>query len=277
MAQRRADKVGASAPAKRGGQDLADGGGRDAGADERWRLRTLREYHILDPGPEPGFDRWTKLVADLFDGPIALVSLIDDRRQWFKSAHVLDVSETPREISCCQYAIAAEKPLIVPDAAADPRFRDNPLVTGAPHIRFYAGMPLRAHNGAILGTLCVIDRKPRAPLGQRELERLEDFAAIIMAEAELRRTAVERDEAQHALERALDFSSIATWQLDPRTDDLRWRGATAALWGGDYESALSTGEGFYARVHPDDRASVRRALEESFATGDRKSKRLNSS
>src|SRR3546814_8198885 len=95
-----------------------------------------------------------------------------------------------------------------------------------------------------------LDRKPRAPLGQRELERLEDFAAIIMAEAELRRTAVERDEAQHALERALDFSSIATWQLDPRTDDLRWRGATAALWGGDYESALSTGEGFYARVHP---------------------------
>src|SRR3546814_19595279 len=110
-----------------------------------------------------------------------------------------------------------------------------------------------------------LDRKPRAPLGQRELERLEDFAAIIMAEAELRRTAVERDEAQHALERALDFSSIATWQLDPRTDDLRWRGATAALWGGDSESALSTGEGFYARVHPDARDQVRRALEAPFA------------
>src|SRR3546814_18130455 len=202
MAQRRADKIGASAPAKRGGQDLADGGGRDAGADERWRLRTLREYHILDTEPEPGFDRVTKLVADLFDAPIALVSLIDDRRQWFKSAHGLDVSETPREISFCQYAIAAEKPLIVPDAAADPRFRDNPLVTGAPPIRFYAGMPLRAHNGAILGTLCVIDRKPRAPPGQRELAPLEDFTALFMAEAELVRTPPERTQAQNRPARA---------------------------------------------------------------------------
>src|SRR3546814_2076452 len=118
-------------------------------------------------------------------------------------------------------------------------------------------MPLRAYNGAILGALCIVDRRPRPALGARDIERLEDFAAIIMAEAELRRTAIERDEAQHMLERALDFSSIATWQLDPRTDALRWHGATAALWGADYESALATGEGFYAR--------------------DRKSTRLNSS
>src|SRR3546814_7304715 len=81
-------------------------------------------------------------------------------------------------------------------------------------------------------------------------------------------SAIERDEAQHMLERALDFSSIATWQLDPRTDALRWHGATAALWGADYESALATGEGFYARVHPGDRDAVRSALQESIATGD---------
>src|SRR3546814_16470633 len=85
-------------------------------------------------------------------------------------------------------------------------------------------MPLRAYKGAILGALCIVDRRPRPALGARDIERLEDFAAIIMAEAELRRTAIERDEAQHMLERALDLSSIATWQLDPRTDALRWHG-----------------------------------------------------
>jgi len=268
MAQRPADKTGAGASAEREGRDLADDGGRDAAAEEARRLRTLREYHLLDTAPEPGFDRVTKLLADLFDVPIALVSLIDESRQWFKSAHGFDRPETPRDIGFCQYAIATGKPLVVPDAAADPRFRDNPLVTGEPHIRFYAGMPLRAYNGAILGALCIVDRRPRPALGARDIERLEDFAAIIMAEAELRRTAIERDEAQHMLERALDFSSIATWQLDPRTDALRWHGATAALWGADYESALATGEGFYARVHPGDRDAVRRALQESIATGD---------
>src|SRR3546814_10527664 len=127
-------------------------------------------------------------------------------------------------------------------------------------------MPLRAYNGPIVGALGIGDRRPLPALGARDIERLEDFAAIIMAEAELRRTAIERDEAQHMLERALDFSSIATWQLDPRTDALRWHGATAALWGADYESALATGEGFYARVHPGDRDAVRRALQESIAT-----------
>src|SRR3546814_12130239 len=99
MAQRRADKIGASAPAKRGGQDLADGGGRDAGADERWRLRTIREYHILDTEPEPGFDRVTKLVAELFDAPIALVSLIGDRsaerRVWKERDRTCRSSGTP--------------------------------------------------------------------------------------------------------------------------------------------------------------------------------------
>src|SRR3546814_14487933 len=102
-------------------------------------------------------------------------------------------------------------------------------------------MPLRAYKGAVLGALCSVDRRPRPALGARDIERLEDFAAIIMAEAELRRTAIERDEAQHMLERALDFSSIATWQLDPRTDALRWHGATAALWGRSEERRVGKG------------------------------------
>src|SRR3546814_17101883 len=126
MAQRPADKTGAGASAEREGRDLADDGGRDAAAEEARRLRTLREYHLLDTAPEPGFDRVTKLLADLFDVPIALVSLIDESRQWFKSAHGFARPETPRDIGFCHYAIATGNPLVVPDAAADPRLRANP-------------------------------------------------------------------------------------------------------------------------------------------------------
>lgn len=267
MVQRPAGKAIGAAGGGGKGQKLADGGDRDKVLEENHRLRTLREYRIMDTEAEPGFDRVTKLVADLFDAPIALVSLLDDCRQWFKSSYGLDVAETHRDISFCQYVIAEDKPVVVPEAPADPRFRDNPLVTGEPHIRFYAGVPLRAYNGAILGTLCVIDRKVRPPLTPRELERLEDFAAIIMAEAELRRTVVERDDARRVLERALDFSGIATWQLDPRTDQLEWRGAVANLWGADYDTALVTAEAAFARIHPDDHAEVHAVLEESIANG----------
>ncbi len=249
------------------GASLADGGDRDLAHDESRRLRTLREYRILDTAREPGYDRITKLVADLFDAPIALVSLVDDCRQWFKSSFGLDVPETARDISFCQYVIAESEPVMVPDAQVDPRFEQNPLVTGEPHIRFYAGVPLRAYNGAILGTLCIIDRKPRPTLTPRELERLEDFAAIIMAEAELHRAGIERDAARHMLERALDFSGVATWQLDPRTDALRWHGAVAELWGADYETALATAEQAFARIHPEDHGVVRAVLDESIANG----------
>lgn len=260
-----------SAAGKDGGRALADGGdeggSRDMRERERRRLETLREYRILDTAPEPAFDRVTKLAADLFEAPIALVSLVDDCRQWFKSSYGLDVPETPREISFCQYVVTSEQAMIVADTLEDSRFRGNPLVTGEPLIRFYAGVPLRAYNGAVLGTLCIIDRQPRADFADRERERLEDLAAIIMAEADLRRTVMERDEARHMLERALDFSCIATWQFDPRTDELKWRGATAELWGADFETALRTGEGFFARVHPEDRDAVRRVLYASVDSG----------
>ncbi|APZ99170.1 histidine kinase [Sphingopyxis sp. QXT-31] len=249
------------------GQTLADGGDRDRAQDEARRLRTLREYRIMDTAPEPAFDRVTKLVADLFDAPIALVSLVDDCRQWFKSSYGLDVAETHRDISFCQYAVNDERPVVVPDAREDARFAENPLVTGDPLIRFYAGVPLRAYNGAVLGTLCIIDREPRLSFGAREIERLEDFAAIIMAEADLRRTVIERDDARHMLERALDFSRIATWQFDAQTDALNWRGAVAELWGEDYETALSTGEGFFERLYPADRDAVRTVLGEAVETG----------
>lgn len=270
MAERRPGNmsdVGPSASQGSEERDLADGGDDVAARAERLRLDTLREYRIMDTPPEDGFDRVTKMVADLYGVPIALVSLVDDCRQWFKSAYGLDTPETARELSFCQYVIAEEQPVMVVDVLSDPRFQDNPLVTGDLHIRFYAGVPLRAYNGAILGTLCLIDREERTGLTSVELERLEDFAGIIMAEADLRRIGAERDEARRTLERALDFSGIATWRYDARTQGVTWRGAVAELWGADYETALSTRDATIARIHPDDREAVLFALRESVADG----------
>ena len=264
MAERRPGEYSDGAPSHDGGgRQVSDGGSEEAKRAERLRLDTLREYRIMDTPPEPAFDRVTKMVADLFGVPIALVSLVDECRQWFKSSHGLDTAETPRGISFCQYVIAEGRPVVVTDVTSDPRFRDNPLVTGDLHIRFYAGVPLRAYNGAILGTLCLIDREERAPLTAAELERLEDFAGIIMAEADLRRIGVERDEARRMLERALDFSGIATWQLNPRTGEMSWHGAAAELFGADYESALATADDLLARMPPEDRERVTAALVES--------------
>lgn len=131
-------------------------------ANESDRLAALRELLILDTPPEQRFDKIVHFAANEFDVPIALVSLIDSGRQWFKARHGLEVCKTGRDISFCGHAIHQAAHFIVEDAAADPRFADNPLVTGEPHIRFYAGAPLQLPNGYTVGTLCLIDRVPRA-------------------------------------------------------------------------------------------------------------------
>ncbi|RME33558.1 MAG: sensor domain-containing diguanylate cyclase [Gammaproteobacteria bacterium] len=150
--------------------------------DETERLRALHSLNILDTPPEERFDRLTRIARRLFDVPIALVSLIDENRQWFKSNLGLEVRETPREISFCGHAILGEEVFIIPDATADERFADNPLVVGEPGIRFYAGCPLRHPDGSRLGTLCIIDTKPRELSGE-DIETLKDLAS--MAEREL--------------------------------------------------------------------------------------------
>lgn len=145
------------------------------------RLCTLDALYILDTPEELRFDRLTRLAARSLDVPIALVSLIDSTRQWFKSRVGLDTTETPRSISFCGHAILQHALFVVPDAKEDERFADNPLVKGAPHIRFYAGCPLMAPNGHNLGTLCVIDTRPRQ-LDQDQLDVLHDLAAIVTKE-----------------------------------------------------------------------------------------------
>ncbi|RCW69176.1 GAF domain-containing protein [Pseudorhodoferax soli] len=147
-------------------------------ADEDARLRALQALMVLDTPPEERFDRVVRFAAEQLDMPMALVSLIDGERQWFKSRVGLDVPETGRDIAFCAHAILQPETFVVEDALQDGRFADNPLVTGAPHIRFYAGAPLSAPGGERVGTLCVLDSKPRA-LGTVELAVLEALRTLV--------------------------------------------------------------------------------------------------
>ena len=159
--------------------------------DEQARLEALRSYAVLDTAAELEFDHVTRLAAHLLDVPIALISLIDEDRQWFKAVVGLDaVKETPRELAFCDHAILGQDIMVVPDATKDPRFAGNPLVTGEPGIRFYAGVPLITPDGHALGTLCVIDRKPHEGLAARDAEILAELAGIVLDKLALRRQAL---------------------------------------------------------------------------------------
>ena len=175
--------------------------------DEDVRLRALRQLDILDTDPEDAFDRISRLAAFAFGVPIVLISLVDEDRQWFKSHYGLAACETPRSVSFCAHAVLSKRMLVVEDALEDERFLDNPLVTCAPNIRFYAGAPLRLPDAQVVGTLCLIDSKPRS-FDAREAAMLADFAQLVERELELRqqlvrsRTAHERDRRSLAISEA---------------------------------------------------------------------------
>lgn len=152
-------------------------------SDEPGRLAALRELGVLDTAAEARFERITKMVCRLLDVPIAAVSLVDEKRQWFKSMQGLDLHETSRGVGFCPHAIVGDETMIVSDAHADPRFADNPLVVNDPHIVFYAGQPLHAPDGSRVGTLCAIDRKVRS-LTAEQRQLLKELAAMV--EVELR-------------------------------------------------------------------------------------------
>ncbi len=159
-------------------------------ANESERLAALQRYKILDTPPEQAFDDLTLLAADICDTPIALISLVDRDRQWFKARVGIDVTETPRDIAFCGHVVANRSTLIVPNATQDIRFFDNPLVVQAPDIRFYAGVPLVTHDEYVLGTLCVIDRKPKT-LTPQQVERLKALSQLVVSHLELRRKNME--------------------------------------------------------------------------------------
>ncbi len=145
--------------------------------DELKRLQTLHGYRLLDTPPEPEFDEIVLRAAERFKVPIALLSLVDTHRQWFKAKVGIDARETPRSVSFCAHAIEDSGVMVVSDATLDERFHANPLVTGDPGIRFYAGAPVIAEDGSKLGTICVIDREPRHEFDDCEKEELRKLSA----------------------------------------------------------------------------------------------------
>ncbi|HEX9441461.1 MAG TPA: PAS domain S-box protein, partial [Roseiflexaceae bacterium] len=160
--------------------------------DEPKRLAALRDLRLLDTPAEERFDRITRMATRLFDTPIALISLVDAERQWFKSRQGISMAETARKISFCGHAILGDEIFVVSDALLDPRFADSPLVVGEPHVRFYAAQPLTAPDGSRVGTLCIIDRRPRA-FGAADWETLRDLGCWVERELQTARL-------QHALD-----------------------------------------------------------------------------
>ena len=150
-------------------------------ADEESRIKALHDLAILDTDAEERFDRYTRITATAFDAPVALVSLVDRDRQWFKSRQGFDKSETPRDMAFCAHAILDDGALIVSDALQDERFAENPLVTDDPRIRFYAGVPLRASGGDRVGVLCIIDHRPR-DLSPSQVNLLKEMAELVEME-----------------------------------------------------------------------------------------------
>jgi GAF domain-containing protein len=169
-------------------------------ANESRRLKVLWQYEVLDTVPEEVFDDLTELAARICEAPIALISLVDEKRQWFKAKVGISVNETSRDVSFCTHAINQTDLFIVPDATADARFANNPLVTSDPKIRFYAGAPLITPDGYALGSLCVIDKVSRE-LRHEQKQALRILARHVVSQLELRRRSRELAVARQDRER----------------------------------------------------------------------------
>ena len=236
--------------------------------DETARLEALRALGVMDTAPEARFDRITALASDLFDAPIALVSLVDDHRQWFKSRVGLEACSTDRSLAFCAHALemGPDAVMVVEDATLDPRFATNPLVTQAPDIRFYMGATLTTAHGLNLGTLCIIDTKPRPTPSERDQRRLRQLAQVVVDELVLGQVARQVAEKQTLLRMAETMSGVGHWRLDLASGKVDWSDAVYAIHGvlrEEFDPNLGEALQFYP---PEDREAVERHIAEAIAS-----------
>ncbi|MFN3353718.1 MAG: GAF domain-containing protein, partial [Brevundimonas sp.] len=199
--------------------------------NERERLAALQALRVLDTPPEPRFDRLTRLAAALFDVPTALVSLIDAERQWFKARHGFEARQTGRREAFCSRALLlpGRSVLVVEDAAKDPEFADNPLVTGEPHVRFYAGALLTTAAGYNLGTLCILDTKPRR-FSDADRALLRELADLVTEQLELTTERLAAEEKRRLLEMAESVSHVGHWRRTA-TGETTWSDEVYRIFG----------------------------------------------
>ena len=203
-------------------------------ASEPQRLETVREYRILDSAAEPGFDSLAQLASYVCRAPVALITIVDARREWVKARIGWPLAESPREHSFSAHVIAGRDPLIVSDASRDARFADHPLVAGAPHLRFYAGVPLVAPDGHVVGALAVGDFTPRT-LDAGQQDALRTLADQVVCQLELRRR-VDGENRQHAqdqerFELLARATNDAVWDWNLITNEIWWNEGLRTLFG----------------------------------------------
>lgn len=192
------------------------------------RLAALRAYRVLDTAAEQAYDDITTLAAYICEVPMAMISLVDESRQWFKSKVGLSRQETSRDVAFCAHAILQTEPLIVKDARADDRFRDSSLVTDEPYVRFYAGFPLTTSDGFVLGTLCAVDRKEHE-LNEHQRRTMLALSRQVMALLEHRRVSFQLAEALDHVKILSDLLPICAWCKRVRDDQGYWRSVESYL------------------------------------------------
>lgn len=240
---------------------------------ESSRHTAFHQADVFEAEPESGFDHLTALAADIFDAPIAMISLADGERHSFVATHGLALKSVPAEVSFCEYTLSSGDLMIVPDARTDPRFAGNPFVRDTPNVRFYAGAPLH-YEGALIGTFCILDTAPRDDFGAKEASRLQKLADSVSDMLALRKSGLAKktvirklEESQRKLELMEEVAGVGYWHINARTGECFWSRGVYAIHGlrrNSFQPQIDTAIQLF---HPDDRAAVERCVREAMTKG----------